>query len=994
MKQKIKRIIKISLISLLSLVLLCFIGIAIVINFIVTPSRLTPVVLDIANQSIDANIDIESVDLTFFSTFPDFSLRVQNGTLVSKSLNDTLWTKTDSLISFKECLISVNPLEYISNNKIVIHNILLEDATIYAFKNHEGNSNWDIMKSSSDTLVTEKDSVSSKFDSEIDVSNIELKNANITFDDRNTRIYSRLDNMNLKLKLLMGKDASSLNVDLDNENVIFWQQGELLVNKVNPSLKAKIDINKLTQTFTISNAELTVNGIKLGIEGTLIANTVSRTLDVDLKYGLHTPSVKTVLEMIPESIMKKETVSAKGEVIAQGTLKGVYGKEKIPAVSVKIQIKDASAKYSGVVYGIDHLSTELDAYIDLMRTKPSYINLQILRFKGAHTDIVASANLSNVLDDPYLTLTTKSTVDLDALAKTFPFQKSISITGKLDADLNLKCHLSSLKKQDIGRIKVDGDLTLKEFGLTDTNKGFHLTSNATLKFTGNNTLQAHADIRQLILESKQLSSKVERLSAQITTTNPQDTSQIVNLECRIELNKLKAKMGDSISVYSGKTKGKIIINPSKRDITKPVLNVGLRTDSLFCRFNKSKMAVGVAGFDIHAEKKNDSIWLPRGIVGFDKLFLSTPEFGLPIRLSKSKITLEKGDLTLHNATVRIGKSNMAVNGVVFKPYKTIKKKETLKVRLEVNSDKIDCNQLINALSVQGDSTTTDAFVEKEVVIADTLSSDFRLFVIPKNIDFELRTNIKKVTYDKMLFENVNGQIDIKNQALHLRDLNMKALEANMQAAMVYKATSDKGYTGFDFKIKDINVGKLIEFIPSLDTIVPMLRSFKGYVDFDIAAESELDSVLNIQIPTLKSAIHIKGDSLVLMDGETFAEISKMLMFKNKKQNVFDSIAVNVAIENGNVKIYPFLVEIDRYRAAVGGQQDLDMNLDYHITILKSPVPFKLGLNITGNLDKMKIRLGGAKYKDAVTPVEIRKVDSTRINMGNEIVRRFRRVATQ
>lgn len=68
-----------------------------------------------------------------------------------------------------------------------------------------------------------------------------------------------------------------------------------------------------------------------------------------------------------------------------------------------------------------------------------------------------------------------------------------------------------------------------------------------------------------------------------------------------------------------------------------------------------------------------------------------------------------------------------------------------------------------------------------------------------------------------------------------------------------------------------------------------------------------------------------------------------------------------------------------------------MNFQYHISILKSPLPFKAGVNISGNLDKMKIRIGRAKYKDAVTPVAIRKVDSTRINMGETIIRDFERV---
>lgn len=189
----------------------------------------------------------------------------------------------------------------------------------------------------------------------------------------------------------------------------------------------------------------------------------------------------------------------------------------------------------------------------------------------------------------------------------------------------------------------------------------------------------------------------------------------------------------------------------------------------------------------------------------------------------------------------------------------------------------------------------------------------------------------------------------------------------------------------------MNIGKLVDFIPSLDTIVPMLRSFKGMVDFDAAAEAVLDSNLNVKIPTLRAAMHIKGDSLVLMDGETFAEISKTLMFKNKKRNVFDSISVNLTVKDGNVTVYPFLLQIDRYKAAVGGTQGLDMNFNYHISVLKSPLPFKAGVNITGNLDKMKIRIGKAKYKDAVTPVAIRKVDSTRVNMGQEIIHSFERV---
>ena len=45
----------------------------------------------------------------------------------------------------------------------------------------------------------------------------------------------------------------------------------------------------------------------------------------------------------------------------------------------------------------------------------------------------------------------------------------------------------------------------------------------------------------------------------------------------------------------------------------------------------------------------------------------------------------------------------------------------------------------------------------------------------------------------------------------------------------------------------------------------------------------------------------------------------------------------------------------------------------------------------GNLDKMKIRVGKAKYKDDVTPAAIHKVDSTRMDLGRRIVERFHRI---
>lgn len=522
MERRIRKLIRVSAITVGALLFTGFVVVAFVINYVFTPDKLTPIVLNVANRSLDADLKVESVELTFFSTFPQFGLKVDEGFLVSKVLNDSLPQKTDSLLAFKECVLIVNPLDYFLKNKISVYNLSLKNVAVYAYRNKTGKANWEIVKTSSDTLAVEKDTISqNKFDSEIDIRQVELEHANLIFDDRNTEVYSRIDDVDLRLKLALTKGISSLGVEFENKNILFWQQGELLINKVAASLQTDIEIDRSTALWTLKNTGLTINGIRLDVNGELKRDTVTKMVGVNLKYGLHAPSMETVMNMIPEAYVKRGQISAKGEVKVDGTLEGNYGNKQLPAVSLNIKINDASARYEGLPYGIDNFTADFESYIDLMRRNPSFLNLKILHFEGAHTKILADAKVEDLLVDPLITLHTESTVDLDALAKTFPLQENVTIRGKLDAGLNLKCRLSSLKKQDIGRIRLGGRLALKDFELKDTAKDFNFLGNADLKFSDSETLQAELDIREIILNSRKFVSEIDRMKAKVVSTNPQ-----------------------------------------------------------------------------------------------------------------------------------------------------------------------------------------------------------------------------------------------------------------------------------------------------------------------------------------------------------------------------------------------------------------------------------------------------------------------------------------
>ena len=170
----------------------------------------------------------------------------------------------------------------------------------------------------------------------------------------------------------------------------------------------------------------------------------------------------------------------------------------------------------------------------------------------------------------------------------------------------------------------------------------------------------------------------------------------------------------------------------------------------------------------------------------------------------------------------------------------------------------------------------------------------------------------------------------------------------------------------------------------MDTLWPMMSIFKGIINCQMTATARLDTNKNLLRSCINGIAKIKGDSHGSMDDKTFAEISKMLYFKNKKRNLVEKIEVEILVKDNNIEVFPFIMEIDRYRTAISGEQDMDLNFKYHISVLNSPVPIRLGVNIYGNLDDFHFRIGKAKYKSANLPVYTHVIDQTRVNRRDYI----------
>jgi hypothetical protein len=258
-------------------------------------------------------------------------------------------------------------------------------------------------------------------------------------------------------------------------------------------------------------------------------------------------------------------------------------------------------------------------------------------------------------------------------------------------------------------------------------------------------------------------------------------------------------------------------------------------------------------------------------------------------------------------------------------------------------------------------------------------------MVPKGMDVQLNVDVASANYGTGVARNIKGQLRVKDGLLILDDMNFVTPAAKMQLTTMYR-TSRKNhlFIGVDFHMLNVEIDELLKIIPDVDSIMPMLRSFSGKGEFHMAAETYLDSLYKPKPSTIRGAASIRGTDLVLMDGETFSEIAKTLRFSKKTYNKVDSLAAEFTVFKKEIDIYPFLIVMDKYKGVVAGRHNMDMSFDYHISVVQSPLPFRLGIDITGTLDHLKYRLAKCRYAEMYRPVARGEVHNKQLELRKMI----------
>jgi hypothetical protein len=366
-------------------------------------------------------------------------------------------------------------------------------------------------------------------------------------------------------------------------------------------------------------------------------------------------------------------------------------------------------------------------------------------------------------------------------------------------------------------------------------------------------------------------------------------------------------------------------------------------------------------------------WNPKLLVDIHGAEVALADWDQTIQIPEIDFSYTNRDCQINKSTIIIGNSDFSLTGEVRNIGRWMRNKAILEGELYFDSDRTDVNELLALVSADQGSEeeveeTSDAPTADES--SETISEPF---LVPTNVDITLNTKIKKAEVFNQTARNLGGRVYVKDGILVVEEMGFVCNAAKLQLTGMYRTPRRNHiYVGFDYHMLDVNIEELIGMIPQLDSMMPMLRSFKGEAEFHLAAETYTNASYEIKPSTLRGAASLYGKDLVVLDNETFSKISKLLMFSKKTENKVDSISAELTLYKKEIDVYPFCVSMDNYMVAMGGQHNLDMTFNYDINVLS---PIYLGVNISGDLEDLDIKLAPCKFAKDFKPLFHRKVDT-------------------
>ena len=477
------------------------------IILIVTPyffkDKIVTIIKETINENVNATVDFNDVDLSLISNFPNVKVSLKNFVITTFKPFEGDTLASAKSVSLKMPLTS---LFKASSVNIAVNYFSIEESNIHVLINKQGLANYNIAK---ETSANER---SSESDSALNLSldGYNISNSYIYYLDEASGMYLKLEDFNHKGSGNFSTAISELKTET-NTKVSFDYDNTKFINNQSFELKAIIGVDLNENKFTFLENEALINQLKLEFDGFIKFNETNQDIDINFK----TPSTdfKNFLGLIPEKYSKDISgVETTGEFTIEGFAKGIVDDTQIPQFDIQIASNNASFKYPDLPKTIESIDISTTISNKTGITNDTKVNVKNFSFKIDEHAFSTSAFISNIINNPTISVKAKGSINLNAISQVYPMEDIKDLQGVVKADFETAFDMKAIDQKQYDKTKNTGNISLAGFKYEGTEMANPIEiNNAKMTFTtknivlndfdaktGNSDLKMNGNIENLV----------------------------------------------------------------------------------------------------------------------------------------------------------------------------------------------------------------------------------------------------------------------------------------------------------------------------------------------------------------------------------------------------------------------------------------------------------------------------------------------------------------
>ena len=447
----------------LLLILIGFFILAMIIVPVVFKGRLMEMARTELNNSVNAQVDFADLKISLIRSFPRLNVNLQGLSVVGKEP-----FAGDTLVGFRSFQVAVNPFGLVSSKGIEISRILLDHPVIHAFVLKNGTANWDIVPEPGDTLTEEPaDTLSSGMpEVKVQLKKFEIRNAYVSYIDREGDMSATLDDLNFLLKGKWTGSTGSLFTQTTIAAVNVTMGKIRYVKNGVFRFRATLGADMAANAYTFKDNELALNDLVLGFDGKVMIK--GEAMVVDASFNTKETSFKSLLSLVPSIYMNDfSDLQTKGTLALNGMVRGSYlaADSTYPKAVINLKVSDASFAYPDLPESVHDVNIDVKLVGD--GTHPDLSKVDINRFdlKLGENPFHASFHIRHPVSDPEIKGVIRGTIDLATLSDAMPLD-STELSGLIMADMQMGGKMSMIENEQYEAFTADGSIMVKDVVLS------------------------------------------------------------------------------------------------------------------------------------------------------------------------------------------------------------------------------------------------------------------------------------------------------------------------------------------------------------------------------------------------------------------------------------------------------------------------------------------------------------------------------------------------